>query len=416
MLIYMARFEIDTEIFKSQQVLDSDYQPETFLERSEEEQALTSALLPLARSGQPDNTFIYGQTGTGKTCAVNIILDDLKHESKSWDHDICVMKVSCNNKTNYDLSVELTNRLRPDDDPVPGRGFQEGKVMDWLLEEMESLDESFVVIVLDEVENLGDDPGLLYQIPRARETGKLEDTQPCLITISNNFRYLDHLEPKTLATLRGQTIHFDPYNADQLGSILHNRADKAFNDGVLEDGVIPYIAARAAQNTGSARHALNVLRKAGRLAEETGDELVTENDHAKKAFKEVKLDQIATQLADLSAQEHALMYALALLDQDNQTPCRRDTIYSIYENITTEIGLTPKATRTIHEDLNELGFNGFVSRQEENQGERGGRYYTYGLDMPTESIIRALEDETELIEGNSSGENTANHSLSQFKQ
>lgn len=410
----MGSFDLEKSIFANDEVLDENYQPDEFLAREDEEETFISSLFPLARASQPDNIFVYGQTGTGKTCATQVIIDELKADSQDWDHDVRIIWGSCQDRTNYKMTIELVNRLRDEDNQIPHRGLQEGRVMDILLEEIDALPEEHVVLILDEVDHLGDDPGLLYQIPRARSNNKIEDTKIGIVAISNNFRFYDTLEPKTLSTFKGTDIHFDPYNAEQLQLILEDRIDDAFEDGALEEGVIQWICAKSAQDTGSARHALNVLKRSGRIAETDGDPTVTE-DHARNAYEAVREDRIVNQLRSLQTQNHILMYSLALLKKDGRAPASREQIYTIYESVADRLGVTPKKSRTIHNDLNELGFSGFVTRGEENAGKGGGRHYTYDLNMPLDAVIRGLEEETDLIPESKTGKEDLNHSLARYQ-
>jgi hypothetical protein len=75
---------------------------------------------------------------------------------------------------------------------------------------------------------------------------------------------------------------FPPYDAPQLCDILKQRADIAFNEGILDEGVIPLCAALAAQEHGDARRALDLLRVSGELADRENAEKVTER-HVKMA-------------------------------------------------------------------------------------------------------------------------------------
>ena len=124
-----------------------------------------------------------------------------------------------------------------------------------------------LVIVLDEIDKLvkksGDDT--LYNLTRINSD--LKTSKVCIIGISNDLSFKDFLDPRVLSSLSEEEIVFPPYNAPQLCDILQQRADGAFIEGALDDGVIPLCAALAAQEHGDARRALDLLRISGELAE-----------------------------------------------------------------------------------------------------------------------------------------------------
>ncbi len=136
-----------------------------------------------------------------------------------------------------------------------------------------------VLVVLDEVDilvkNAGDD--LLYNFSR--------NDKITIVGISNDPTFIDLLDARTLSSLKRKEIVFKPYNAIQLQEILKQRALLAFNEGVLEDEVIPLCAAFAMNYYGDARKAVELLHLSGKIAIIEGSDIVTA-DHVKKAMKE----------------------------------------------------------------------------------------------------------------------------------
>lgn len=91
-----------------------------------------------------------------------------------------------------------------------------------------------------------------------------------LIGISSDLTFTDLLDPRVRSSLGEEEIIFPPYNAEQLKDILYERTAKAFNDGTLDDAVIPLCSAFAASEHGDARRALDLLRVSGEIAERSG--------------------------------------------------------------------------------------------------------------------------------------------------
>ena len=97
---------------------------------------------------------------------------------------------------------------------------------------------------------------------------------------------------------------FPDYDANQIRATLKHRKD-AFRDGVLSDDVIPLASAFAAQDEGDARKAIDLLRKAGEMADREGSEAVEER-HVRFAQGKLDVDQAQKTINGLSAQKNTL--------------------------------------------------------------------------------------------------------------
>jgi len=96
-------------------------------------------------------------------------------------------------------------------------------------------------------------------LPRARANGNLETAKTGIIGISNDFSFREDLSPKVRSSLCEEEIHFPAYDATELQQILQQRADVAFHESVLEEGVIRLCAAYGAKDAGDARQSLDLL-------------------------------------------------------------------------------------------------------------------------------------------------------------
>lgn len=252
-------FERDERIFSDAEPLDDSYEPDDIRSRDEVLEKYRRALQPIVDKRPTSNVFLYGKTGTGKTVATKFMLSHLETDVVQYDDvDLSTIWVGCENlSSSYQVAVSLVNeiRQRQDKDQISTTGYSQQRVFDLLYEELDELGGT-VVIVLDEVDNIGDSDDILYGLPRARSNGYVEDVKPVAIGISNDFQFRDNLSPKVKDTLAEKEILFPPYDAEQLRSILEPRAEKAFCTGVLDTDVVPLCAAFAAQDTGSARQAI----------------------------------------------------------------------------------------------------------------------------------------------------------------
>ncbi|MFD1647751.1 Cdc6/Cdc18 family protein [Haloarchaeobius litoreus] len=231
----MTQFSETSPIFKREEVLREEHYPDELPERKGEMDDLHMSLAPAARGVGANNVFLHGKAGQGKTAAAQAKLSELQqHAEEESDHlNLTTCYVSCES---HDLSTsykaasriyqELTGETRP-------TGYATDVVMDMMFEAMNDIGGT-IIIVLDEIDTLGDDDRILYSLPRARAQGYVGDhVFPSIIGISNDLQWRDNLSPKVKSSLYDDSVLFSPYDATQLQQILRRRAAKAFRDTEL---------------------------------------------------------------------------------------------------------------------------------------------------------------------------------------
>jgi len=388
----LESFTRDDPIFVDESVLRDTYRPTELIERDEELAAYQSALRPVINGAPPKNIFIYGQTGVGKTLATRLVTDRLIQDQQQYD-DLNIEKIFLNckpDKSSYQIAVKLVNTFRDPVDHIPSTGHSPGRVYQMLWTHINDLNASHLLIVLDEIDSIGTDDEILYELPRANDNDHVDDTHVGVIGISNDFTFRDDLSARVKDSLCDEELHFPPYDATNLRHILARRADKAFRDGVLEEGVIPLCAARAANESGSARMALKLLYKAGDLARRRDESAVDEDivDEARKLLEEGK---IKDELARLPVHSKLTLRAITNLNKASATPVKRREIYSLYLDLCEEIGTEPVTDRTIHDRISQLRQKGFVEADERNDGLSGGSYNLYDLNIMVDAVDESLD-------------------------
>lgn len=379
----LPRFESGDEIFVDEDVLRDSHTPETLIERDEELQEYHAALKPVANGSRPRNIFVYGQTGVGKTVATKLILDQLRRDV---EHEIDVTWLTCKSlDSSYQVTTHLVNEFRSPDDQISTSGYPTGQVYQMLWEEIESVSASHCLIVLDEIDSIGSDDGLLYEIPRANDNGSVDvdETKVGVVGISNNFVFRDNLSARVKDSLCDVEVHFPPYDANELQSILRQRAGQAFVDDVLDNAVISLCGALAGQESGSARHALSLLYQAGDLARQEGSEQV-EEQHVRDADPMIRESKVQRELESLPTQSHLTLFAAWLLAHRDELPARSNDIYDVYQEAAEQVSADVKTSRTIRDRLSELSLKGFLEAEEKNQGLAGGSFFEYrwgGVEM-----------------------------------
>lgn len=390
-------FTRDDPIFHDEAVLRDNYQPTELLERDNELTEYQDALRPVINAAPPKNIFLYGQTGVGKTIATKMVLNQLQKDQENYDDlEVKVVHLNCKSaKSSYQVSVDLVNKFRGPDNLIPSTGYPTSRVFQMLWQHLNELDATHALIVLDEIDSIGTDDDILYELPRANDNDHVDDTLVGVIGISNDFTFRDNLSARVKDSLCDEEIHFPPYDANQLRRILEQRADKAFRDDVVNDDVIPLGSAFAAQESGSARQALKLLYKAGDLARSEDADTVMER-HLREARNVIERSKVQDELEQLPTQSQLTLYSLWSLDQEGETPCKRNQIYDRYTRVAEAVDADVVTDRTIHDRISQLRLKGFLEYDERNEGLHGGSYYQYSLSVRPEIVEEALRDASRL--------------------
>lgn len=398
--LHMGMFRRDHLVFANAEPLDDSYEPEDIRERDQELAKYQRALQPIIDNRPTSNIFLYGKTGTGKTVATKFMLSHLENDAAEYDDvDLATIWVSCENlSSSYQVAIALVNEIRrkQDKNRISTTGYSQQRVFDILYEELDALNGT-IIIVLDEIDNIGQSDDILYGLPRARSNGYVENVRPVIVGISNDFQFRDNLSPKVKDTLAEKEILFPPYDANQLISILEPRADKAFHEDILESDVVPLCAAFAAQDSGSARQAIRLLREAGELAQANDDETVAEW-HVREAQNELEKNQLYEGMQELTIQGHAVLCALAFHQAVNEVPVRSRTLYERYTNICEQFDADSVSERRVRDHLSDLSMLGLIRVYERNEGLSAGRYHEYELDVPLRAVLNVLRS-TNRFEG-----------------
>ena len=393
----MPRFERKQNIFRNKDALGESYQPETIEEREEEIDQYMDALQPVVDGWEPNNIFLYGNTGVGKTAVTDYLLDQLREDVSDYE-DVNLSVISLNCKTlnsSYQVAVELVNKLRPNGGEISSTGYPQQAVFKKLYAELEDIGGT-ILLVLDEIDAIGDRDELLYELPRARANNNLDDAKVGLIGISNDFKFRDQLDPRVQDTLCERELQFPPYDAPELENILQSRASIAIVDDAIKDGVLKFCAALAARDSGSARQALDLLRLAGEIAENNDRDAITE-DHVEAARSRLEQERVEEGMRELTTHGRLALLAVVSKAEKDETPCRTRDIYEEYLTLCESSDTDSLAQRSVHNHLSDLRMLGILSANENRSGSRGN-YYSYELDVPFTSAVEAVDDVLRLDE------------------
>ena len=387
----MALFEPDASIYDDRDALREDYQPEDVVGRSDELDAYKAALQPVINGEQPNNVFLYGKTGVGKTVTTRYLLDHLQRDAAPHDDlSLHVVVMNCDGvTTSYQVATRLVNRLRDEGRQISSTGYPLATVYEKLWSELDALGGT-VLVVLDEIDTIEDD-SILYQLPRARDNGNVSNAKVGLIGISNDFEFRQQLSSKVKSSLCETELHFPTYDASELRSILNRRVKVAFRDGVVAEAVVSYCAAIGARDAGDARQSIELLMKGGDLAREENADRVIE-EHVKRGKRLLERTRVAEGITGLTSHGRYILYALVTLQLEAETPVRTRDLRPRYTNVCHAVGNEPLVPRRMRDHLGDLTMLGIADVTERNEGRRGGRYREYTLQTDPETVVNALDE------------------------
>lgn len=382
------------EVFADESVLKEDWQPEQLPERESELEEIRNALAPATRGVNAHNLFLYGKTGQGKTVAIDHEVELLQeYADNENDLDLSVIKTSANNQTtSYQLCAHLIKEIQGK--TKKPSGIDQQSMFDLLYHEISNLEKT-VIIVIDEIDAIGSNDELLYELPRARKNGHIEEQWVSVIGISNNLQFRDNLSPKVKDSLYDSEIEFAPYNADQLTTILERRAERAFVEGVLDDDVIPLCSAFAAQDEGSARQAIRLLYKAGELALNRDEETIFEQ-HVREARDMLERKRIEEGMRSLTTQDQFALLSIVALEIDEETPARTRQVFQKYKSIVDRLNGNQLVERRVRDHLQSLGMQGFLLVETRNKGIQGGSHYRFELKTDLEATLDILGEDSRI--------------------
>ncbi len=306
---------VNNNLFNDKSVLQANYMPEAILHRKEQVETIASILAPTLRGERISNLFLYGRTGSGKTLSIQHVGEKLLEKVKKiGSENLKFIYLNCKMKkiadTEYRIIAEIIHLLGG---RVPATGLPTDVVYSRFVE-MIDVKKQIIVLVLDEIDQAVKKISDNFIYTLTRMNSELKKAQIGLVGISNSLTFMDNLDPRVRSSLGEEELVFPPYNALQLQDILKERADRAFKESVLEEGVIAKCAAYAAREHGDARRALDLIRVAGELAEREGAKKIILK-HIDLANEKIEKDKMLAVIESVPKQFQLILWAIMKLDE-----------------------------------------------------------------------------------------------------
>jgi orc1/cdc6 family replication initiation protein len=256
--------------------------PTRLLHREGQLRELERCLKPALYGKSIENVFLVGPSGTGKTTLAKWVLESYFKEISAY--------VNCwKYKTTHELLKEVLLIFQI---PVHGR-----EPTGELVKQLENLvKKKKVIVCLDEVDHL-ENFDVLYILSR-NNVG--------LILASTRYHALIDLPSRIKSSLALTEIEFPAYKPDELFDILKDRVEYSFRPGSIKRELIR-IASVAAE--GDARVGLEILRRAGKKAEDKGLKEVT-IEEIKQAIKETRKTKFSFVISRLNEHQKIILEIL----------------------------------------------------------------------------------------------------------
>jgi len=381
-------------IFKNKELLEINHLPENdrIVGRDEQIEQLVNALNPAVFGQSPSNVLLYGKTGTGKSLCAKHVSNTIQRIGQDEGVGVEFAYVDCAQDSTETQTVQSISDSFNDETEtgisVPHTGLSTSAYYKRLWQILDEQAE-VAIVILDEIDKLENDD-VLMQLSRAGEAGKIDDCKIGVIGISNKIRYRDQMDERVKSSLCEREFVFPPYDANQLREIMEARRD-AFHDGVLESGVIPRVAALAAQEHGDARKAIDMLRYAGDIAQSRGTATVAE-EFVDEARDRAESDRFRKLIRGATPHSRYVLHALATLSRtNNQERFRTRAVYDIYEEVCDEYGSEPLSLRRVRDLLKEHAFLD-VTEQSNEGGGVDGVYTAHRLIEDPDTVHDVLVD------------------------
>ncbi|MFA6268370.1 MAG: AAA family ATPase [archaeon] len=384
-------------VFLNKDIISPHYVPEKLPFREKQIDEITQSLSAVIKSAKPNNLFIYGKTGSGKTSTVKHVLEQLDEYVKKNSLSSNSCYINCrSHSSKYKVLLKALRSFYPEKDFL---GYSASFVYEKCLE-FANQKKAHLILVLDEIDKVKDIDDLVYSLSRGND--EVENGSITMIGISNNLMFKEKLDPRTKSSLCERELVFNPYNATELRQILTERCLIAFKPNTVSDPAISLASAIAAQESGDARTAVMLMQRAGEISDNEQITTITEVQ-VEKAKASVEEEIILSMISTLPQQQQLVLYAIAQLTTQKRG-VRKVTgeieegvlysgeIFEHYLDLAKKFEERTITSRWYRQYINELEMYGLILVTSSGKGIKGQtRLIKLGFDA--EKIKGALEKE-----------------------
>jgi cell division control protein 6 len=382
---------IGKSVFKDQRTLSFDYVPQKLVHREAQMKKLAMLYRPVVESNFSQNAVLTGSVGTGKTATAKRFCIDLKEHAEKQQKAIDWVLVNCRQRNSESSAVlHIVNHFQPN---FPDRGFSITEMLRILRKDLEKR-KIHLVIVLDEADMLLKKAGsdIIYKLTRFGEE-KVESKELVslmLISQKNVFEMLDASSASTFK--RTNIVEFGRYSVEELRDIVSQRTDLALREDAVDRDSIDLIA-EVSSEWGDARFAIEILEKAGMLADEENAGRISV-EHVRAAKAEAYSSITESKLVGLDTHQKLALLGIARASRGKAYITTGDA-ESAYKVACEEYEEKPRAHTAFWGLMKDLDMLGVVSAKKSGPGISGKTTVITLLDIPAkvlEERVRQMLD------------------------
>jgi len=365
-------------VFLNRDAISQHFIPKELPFREKQLKEISSILTAALQGKKPNNVFVYGKVGTGKTCVVRHVLQELQEFKQKSSARVESCYINCRvHNSKYKALQKCCKEFYPSENFL---GYSAAFVFEKILD-FARKNKNQVLIALDEIDKVKDLDELVYALSRGNDELEQGEGAITIIGISNNVLFKERLDARTKSSLCQEELVFAPYNAEELKEILKQRVEIAFKPKSVQESALNLAAAIAAQESGDARTAVLLLLRAGELSDKESKEKVSDEE-VKKAKSKVEEEVIYNMIATLPDQEQLVLYTIALLAA-KQKPLQKITgqqepgalmsgeVFEEYKRVAKKFKESNVSARWFRAYLNELETYGIISTTKSGPGMVG---------------------------------------------
>jgi len=299
---------VGKSVFKDQRTLSFDYVPPKLVHREAQMKRLIMLYRPVVESNFAQNAVLTGSVGTGKTATAKRFCMDLKDYAEKRHRAMDWVLVNCRQRNSESAAVlQVVNHFQPN---FPDRGFSITEMLRILRKDLEKR-KVHLLIVLDEADMLlkRAGPDIIYKLTRFGEE-KVESKELVSLMLISQKNVFDMLDASSASTFkRTNAIEFGKYTTEELRDIVDQRALLALREDAVDKDAVDLIA-EVSSEWGDARFAIEILEKAGMLADEEGAGKVNV-EHVRGAKAEAYSSITESKLTGLDKHQKLALLAIA---------------------------------------------------------------------------------------------------------
>ena len=375
-------------VFRDESILLPEYLPHQIPHREAQFKKLELYFQGVVQNASKASqiVMITGPVGCGKTMmAKKLLQESLPKKAMLYGNLVKTLHVNC--RIDRTLQAIMVKALKSLGQSYPSRGYSFEELLTALVEELRS-NRTHLVIAFDEADSLIlADPSALYTITRLRELSPGSQVLSSVL-ISKTTDYLKAVDLSTLSSVQWNEVSLDYYPPTQLADIIASRSE-AFVDGALDDDSIQF-ASDVAGQYGDARYALDLVYRAGKLADASESPRVLP-EHIRSAKASLPPQFRKEELSYLTRHQKLLLMAISSLLKSGDSYVTIGEVEKSYSALCESMGVGANHHTQVWSDVNELSRKGIIESQLSGKGMRG-RTTLIGLSLVSaKELIGELE-------------------------